>query len=75
MGLDDLIDDGPDRVKDEERKLNEKTLCPKCGNEGEEHKYYYRCTSDPSVCRVTTYHPVERIESLDDLDRWNSDGP
>lgn len=56
MGLDDITDDGSGttRKRDIER-FRDNTLCPSCGEEGEEVHGYFRCTTDSDSCSVVTF--------------------
>lgn len=56
MSLSSVIDRYADktRTRDVERMCNN-ALCPDCGEEGEEMRGYYRCTSDYDECGVITF--------------------
>lgn len=60
--FDDVENDIPNNIIDQSRckaqnkKLQKRNLCPKCGTDNtEKHKYYWRCQN--SNCNVITYHP------------------
>lgn len=66
MGLDSFkggVDSKPG-VKWKIDKLNEESLCPRCGNEGEKHKYYWRCTTDSDECGIITYLSTDFEQGL-----------
>lgn len=58
MGLDEFVEDKKTGL--EQPKLNDPSLCPRCGQRGEETEHWYwRCNN--SDCSAIVYIPVERV--------------